>query len=193
MADRFEQRDRVTVLLAEHMLATGLAQTSIRQLAKAASISDRMLIYYFGSKNDALTRALLLAADRLKTILEDAVPQGTKLAPAVMFMGIVGALRRPELKPYMSLWLEIVAAAQRRPVPFAPIATAVGVQFLDWLEDRMMPVAGMSHRTACGAVFGMIDGLALMEACLPEGQTQGVDQVLAGWLPPSDTGNGLNG
>ncbi|NRA29912.1 MAG: TetR/AcrR family transcriptional regulator [Parvularculaceae bacterium] len=187
MADRFEQRERVTELLVDHVLATGLAETSVRQLAKAAGISDRMLIYYFESKNNAMTRVLLAGADRLKAVLEQSVPEGTKLAPPMMFMGIATALRQPELQPYMSLWIDIVAAAQRHPEPYAPIASAIGTLFLDWLEDRMMPVEGLSHRTACGAVLGMVDGLALMEACLPESETVGIDAAMMAWLPPSKT------
>ncbi|MFY8208820.1 MAG: TetR/AcrR family transcriptional regulator, partial [Caulobacter sp.] len=44
---RDEQRARVIAVLADHLLATGLSQASLRQLAAAAGVSDRMLLYYF--------------------------------------------------------------------------------------------------------------------------------------------------
>ncbi|MCB0035085.1 MAG: helix-turn-helix transcriptional regulator, partial [Anaerolineales bacterium] len=39
--------------IANHLLAEGLNKTGLRLLAEVAGTSDRMLIYYFGSK-DAL-------------------------------------------------------------------------------------------------------------------------------------------
>jgi AcrR family transcriptional regulator len=60
-----EQRERVLALLAEHLLQTGLAKTSLRQLAAAAEVSDRMLIYYFGSKAEVLSATTELLAARI--------------------------------------------------------------------------------------------------------------------------------
>mgnify|MGYP000446911998 CR=1 FL=1 len=54
MALRAAQRQVVTERLAGHLLASGLARTSVRQLAAAAGISDRMLLYYFRDKAEAL-------------------------------------------------------------------------------------------------------------------------------------------
>jgi AcrR family transcriptional regulator len=45
MSTRDEQRDKVVERLAGHLLEHGLARTSLRQLAAAAGVSDRMLLY----------------------------------------------------------------------------------------------------------------------------------------------------
>ncbi|MFN9375915.1 MAG: hypothetical protein ACK564_02585 [Novosphingobium sp.] len=44
MSIRDAQREAVIERLAGHLLAHGLARTSLRQLAQAAGVSDRMLL-----------------------------------------------------------------------------------------------------------------------------------------------------
>ncbi|MCA3750444.1 MAG: TetR family transcriptional regulator, partial [Phenylobacterium sp.] len=57
MTVRAAQRQVVTERLAGHLLASGLSRTSVRQLAAAAQVSDRMLLYYFRDKAEALGEA----------------------------------------------------------------------------------------------------------------------------------------
>ena len=64
MVSREEQRARVEAALAVHLLDHGLAQTSLRELARAAAVSDRMLLYYFTDKAEVLgCAAQRIAAD----------------------------------------------------------------------------------------------------------------------------------
>jgi len=182
MADRLEQRESVAATLVDHVLAKGLAETSLRQLAKAASVSDRMLIYYFGSKTELLSCVLMKAADRMKTDLEASVPAGTQLPAAMIFAGITAALKQPELKPYMSLWIEIVAASQREPDPFLLIAEEIGELFLSWITERIVPVEGTDSRALAGAVLAIVDGIALIETCLPDRDIETIGQTLGQWL-----------
>jgi AcrR family transcriptional regulator len=57
MTVRAVQRQVVTERLAGHLLATGLARTSVRQMAAAAGVSDRMLLYYFKDKAEVIAAA----------------------------------------------------------------------------------------------------------------------------------------
>ena len=45
-------RETLLPLLAAYVLENGLADVSLRPLAKAAGTSDRMLLYHFGSKEE---------------------------------------------------------------------------------------------------------------------------------------------
>ena len=49
---RDTQRAAVTERLSSHILAHGLARSSLRELAAAAGVSDRMLLYYFDDKSE---------------------------------------------------------------------------------------------------------------------------------------------
>ena len=65
MGIRDEQRERVVERLSGHLLATGLAQVSLRQLATAAGVSDRMLLYYFDDKAEVLSASLQRIAGQM--------------------------------------------------------------------------------------------------------------------------------
>ena len=68
-------RETLLPLLAAHVMAHGLADASLRPLARAAGTSDRMLIYHFGNK-DALVAALLdYLVARFADALDSAFPQ----------------------------------------------------------------------------------------------------------------------
>ena len=69
MAPKDQQRAQAAQRLKQHLLETGLSQSSLRQLAAAAGISDRMLLYYFDDKSDALNEAFgLIASDLMETL-----------------------------------------------------------------------------------------------------------------------------
>ncbi|MGY4858438.1 TetR/AcrR family transcriptional regulator [Cryobacterium sp. AP23] len=58
---------RSDVLLAritDHILANGVANVSLRALARAADSNNRMLLYYFGSRAEIISLALRAAATR---------------------------------------------------------------------------------------------------------------------------------
>ena len=68
MSPRDEQRERVIGALTGHLLRTGLSQSSLRQLAAAAEVSDRMLLYYFVDKAEVL--AILPHGTGVVTVVE---------------------------------------------------------------------------------------------------------------------------
>ena len=58
MTVRETQRAEATEAIADHLLKEGLARTGVRQLAAAAGISDRMLLYYFKNKDEVMLSEL---------------------------------------------------------------------------------------------------------------------------------------
>lgn len=168
MADRLTQRARVAETLVDHVLATGLSQVSVRQLAAAAGISDRMLIYYFGSKNTAISEVLMAAALRMEGALSAAVPEGPRLSRAAMFDLLTEALGAESTRLFMALWIEIIAKSLREPEPYGPVATRIARFFLGWVTDRVEGEAEADRKRNAALVFAMIDGMAIIEACLPE-------------------------
>ena len=71
---RENQRDRAIAAIGAHLLARGLAETSLRQLAAAAGASDRMLLYYFTDKADILAQAMAQIAGESGAQLAKAIP-----------------------------------------------------------------------------------------------------------------------
>ncbi|MEL0212249.1 MAG: TetR family transcriptional regulator, partial [Novosphingobium sp.] len=75
MSVREQQREKVVMLLAEHLLETGLTQTSLRQLANAGGVSDRMLLYYFPDKAAVMAAAIERVAGSLAAALAELLPE----------------------------------------------------------------------------------------------------------------------
>lgn len=165
MANKQEKRTAAIEHLAAHLLKTGLSQTSLRQLAAAAGVSDRMLLYYFGDKTDALSAALGKIAADLTGMLDASVPEEQKLSPSEMIKATSGLTRATETKPFFYLWTETIAAAARREEPYASIANAIAEGFLLWIETRLDGDDKKAKRATAAMILAMVDGLALLEIC----------------------------
>ena len=169
--ERAQSRLRATERIAAHLLKSGLAETSLRELASAAGISDRMLLYYFDNKVDVISSALTNVAADLAQVLGQAVPEGTKLTPMALVDRMSRLISSKQVKPFMSLWLEVVAAAARGGKPYAHVAGQIATGFLDWAESRLVETTE-SRRATAAMILAMIDGLALIEACTDARLTQ---------------------
>lgn len=163
MAIRDEQRERVLEALEAHLLATGLSQASLRQLAAAAGVSDRMLLYYFADKADVMAQVMARLAAGMAQRLSAAIPEGAGLAPWAL-MGQAGRfVLDQDFLPYMRLWLEVVAAAARKEAPFGDISRQVTGGFLDWIGQRLDAPPGPSRDGLAAMILALVDGLILVE------------------------------
>ncbi|QMW23931.1 TetR/AcrR family transcriptional regulator [Sandaracinobacteroides saxicola] len=126
--------DRRAVLanaLADHLLAQGLGAASLRPLAAAAGLSDRMLLYYFTDKADALGAALTVVATRMTALL--AAQAGPQPLPFDLLLPRLRTVLLSDAAwPYMQLWLEIAALAARGDPLLRPLATPIAHGFLAW-------------------------------------------------------------
>lgn len=165
MVSRVEGRTLAQARLAQHLLATGLGRTSLRELAAAAGISDRMLLYYFKDKPEALSAAVAVVAAQLTTQLGAAVPDGTQLSAKALVETAVAFTTQPQTRPIMRLWIELVAAAARAEAPYPAIARQIADGFIDWTQSRLDPVEHDDPRATAAAIIALIDGLAVVAVC----------------------------
>ncbi|MFJ1605471.1 TetR/AcrR family transcriptional regulator [Streptomyces sp. NPDC088253] len=109
----------------EYMIRNGLADLSLRPLARALGTSDRMLLYYFGTKERMVAEALAL--DERRPLLRarslfDAVdaPRGP-----VWLRGVMEEVWRrysdPDLRAALPLYLEIMITGLLRPDRYGPV------------------------------------------------------------------------
>ncbi len=137
MKIREARRDAAIDRMADHLLAVGLAGTSLRALAAAAGTSDRMLLYYFADKDALLAATLERIAARLTAMLDAALPPGTRLGFAALLGALWSAVGAPALRPYMQLWLELASGAARGREPDRTLATGIMAGFVRWTEDHL--------------------------------------------------------
>lgn len=123
---------RATILdaLADHVLAHGLSASSLRPLAKAAGLSDRMLLYYFKDKAELIGATLETVAARQMAMLGASV--GPPLPLPALRRRLADTLLDAASWPYMRLWLEAAALAAQGDAMLGAIGERIGRAFLAW-------------------------------------------------------------
>lgn len=156
--------------LADHVLAHGLAGSSLRAMARAAGTSDRMLLYYYADK-DALIAAILdHTAARMMMFLAAAAP-AEPLSYEALRARVAPTLRDPAVAPFMRLWLELAAAGAAGDDRARSVGAAIGRGFMDWIVANL---AG-HDRAAAARLLAELEGMALLDAL---GLGDVVDQAL---------------
>jgi len=147
--------------LADHLLVHGMKASSLRQLAAAAGMSDRMLLHYFENKEELLTATLVLINERLIRILESASSE--QMPFQILLPHLAQMIKNPLIRPNLKLWLELVPLTAEEEEPYLDIARQICDTFFDWLtsvlqverEDERIPLASLA--------FATIEGFVLMD------------------------------
>ncbi|MFF2512840.1 TetR/AcrR family transcriptional regulator [Streptomyces sp. NPDC058086] len=109
----------------EYMIRNGLTDLSLRPLARALGTSDRMLLYYFGTKERMVAEALAL--DERRPLLRARSLLGAGDAPRDP-AGLRGFMEEvwqqysdPHLRAALPLYLEIMVTGVLRPDRYGPV------------------------------------------------------------------------
>ena len=176
MTIRADRRTDAISRMADHLLATGLAGSSLRPMAAAAGTSDRMLLYYFADKDDVLASTLGEVAGRLAGMLEDGAP--TPMPFRELLAVLWSSMRSPTLTPYISLWLEVAAASGRGVEPYRRIGGAIADGFLAWTAQRLLVEDEADRPHLAALLLSTFDGLAMLDAV---GRSAQADAAVAAW------------
>lgn len=157
---RPEQREAFLAGAVEHVLRHGASGLSLRPLAAALGTSDRMLLYYFGSREHLLETVLDLVGDGLLAALTDAVPTG-RSEPRELLRALWSLSHDPAVQPVLRLYLEILGQAAAQVAPFPAAARRVAHRWLDWVQDRV-EVPAAERQEAAAALLATVDGLLVL-------------------------------
>lgn len=157
----------------------GLSNTSLRQLADAAGVSDRMLLYYFKNKSEILTEVLMHISAELAKHLDAAIPETEKLSPSKLLEIGAKLTSSPELQPYMHVSIEIAAAAGRGEEPYASVAKQMINGFLSWTEARLNTEDEVKRKVQAAMILAVVDGLSILSLGIGTSETRKVlDEVV---------------
>ena len=179
-SDRAERRAALAREIAAVLLRDGLGDVGLRGLAARLGTSDRMLLYYFGTKDRLVTDALEQADSRLAVLLA-ARGGGPRVTPGQFLAGVLALAGDPEVMPFMRLWMEVIARAARGEAPYDRIGPALVRSWTAWIEGRLLPPAGLPEPARPAALLSIIEGMSLLEMAAP-GATAGVQAYLSGVL-----------
>ena len=181
---RPEQRQALLDGVVEYVLREGVATLSLRPLAAALGTSDRMLLYYFDSRDRMLVAVLTAVGERLRVALEAATP-ARRLAPGPLLAALRTALELDGAQPILRLYVEVSGLAARGREPFRAIAAGIAEDWLNWAEQRLdVPTA--QRRPAAAGVLAVVDGLLLLRFVAGEEAFEQAADWLAGTLEPPE-------
>jgi AcrR family transcriptional regulator len=156
------KRQAIIEKLADHLLAHGLQKASLRPLAAAAGTSDRMLLHYFKNKEELLAAVLVRVSDRLVVLLEGAKGEQMPFQDLLPYMALM--IRDPRVRPYLSLWLELIAFAAGGEESYRTIARNICDSFLEWIAAALLVEREAERMPLASLAFATIEGLVLLDA-----------------------------
>ncbi len=161
---RKSDRRRADIIesLADHVLAHGLAGASLRPLAEAAQLSDRMLLYYFPDKAAIIAAVLECVAERLTALL--AASTGARPLPFDTLLSVLhGVLFGDDVWPYLQLFLEVAALAGRGDPVARGVGERLGRGFLAWGAAQLdSPEATRAPDAA--RLLVMVEGMMVLKS-----------------------------
>jgi AcrR family transcriptional regulator len=162
MAPADERRTELLDAMADHMLAAGLAGSSLRPLARAAGTSDRMLLYYFPTKDALIAAVLAHVSQRMAAQLAARV--GTVRLPADQLLPILEAQTlQPQFRPTLALFLEVASRASRGDTLCRTVGAEVVEGFLVWIEAQLDAPPGQLRPQAL-AILTRIEGRVVLDS-----------------------------
>jgi AcrR family transcriptional regulator len=138
------KRDEIADRLADFVLAEGLPGASLRPLAAAAGMSDRMLLYYFKDKDEIIAKTLGRVVQRLAERLMALSQEAARPADALE-SELCALITGSDLWPFMCVWLETASLAARGDPLFRSIGGQIARGFKTWIAG-MLAVEGDAER-----------------------------------------------
>lgn len=138
-----DRRKEIVDAVAQHLVMEGFRNSGLRALAKSIGISDRMVMYYFETKDDLIAAAISSIGESLAEGMEQSLPSGLSTAPQLL-EALLGQEQSVEVKAILQLWFEIVGLAIRGDEPYKTTASLLLSSTEGRIRKRLR--SGQKHR-----------------------------------------------
>jgi AcrR family transcriptional regulator len=169
--------DRQTMLQAMvgHVLQHGIAEASLRPLAKAAGTSDRMLIYHFGSKERLIGAILTGIAEMFASLLETQFAASRAASRQACLAKVAAITRAPGMRPVMRVWMQVLAAAAAGQTAYEETGGAIVEKLLGWIAAHL-PEGDPNPAAAASTMLVLVEGSVVLDLA---GRSDVADSALA--------------
>lgn len=172
--------------IVAYIAKKGVAELSLRPLAKAVHSSPRVLLYYFGSKEKMVARAIQRLRDRQRAGFGK-MREARYDRPSDACRAIWKRMSAPESELAFKLSFETYALALRHPRQFADFLSS---SVEDWLEFLSEPLLRKGHPKAEARAFAtiVIAGFRgfMLDYCASHDR-QRIDSAVELWLKTLDS------
>ncbi|RIJ67794.1 TetR/AcrR family transcriptional regulator [Nakamurella silvestris] len=132
------ERQRLLHLVAQHILEHGVSGLTLRNLGRAIGTNNRMLLYYFDSKENMVAAALTEAGawePRFYGTLVDLVDSDAPLADRLVASW--AGISHPANRPYIRLFFEILGLALHEKGRYDEFLQGVGSLWLSQIATEV--------------------------------------------------------
>ncbi|MGW7260216.1 TetR/AcrR family transcriptional regulator [Streptomyces sp. NPDC054834] len=176
-----DRRAQLVDAAVDHVAAHGIADLSLRRLGAAIGVSHRMLIHYFGSKEQLLVEIVRTSERRQRDLLSR-LRTDPGLSPAAAARLLWQQLTDPRLAGQERLFFEICGQALRGRPEAVPILEGL---VTDWLEPLVAAEIAAGADPAAArkrARLGLATVRGLLLDLLATGDRAGVDAAMEEFL-----------
>lgn len=168
----------------------GLSQLTFGRVAKRLGINDRIVVYYFPTKDDLVTDVIVAMGLELQTTLAEAFT-----APAADHLELLRAawpvVTNPEADAVFALFFEANGLAAAGRAPYSGLVPALVETWIDWASGF---VRGTPHerRVEAETAVALLDGLLLLRQLAgPDAAARAAGRI--GISEPPSSPNGQTG
>ena len=173
--------EELRAAIGRYLVKHGLSDLSLRPLAKAVGSSPRVLLYYFGSKEQMVAEAI--ADVRRRQLVSFAEVPGTVAEACAEIWKRMSA---PDSAEHFRLFFEVYGIALRRPRLYREFLRST---VEDWLKLIAEPLYDEGHRRAEALAFAtvVLAGFRgfMLDYC-NTGDRKRVDRAVRMWLGSLD-------
>ena len=180
------RRSDLAEALAGLVLREGLGDLGLRGVAAKLGTSDRMLIYYFETKEQLVLDMLAKVGARLFVILATN-GGGPRRSPGQFLARMLALSGDPVIAPFMRLWTEVIARGARGEAPYDQVGPQAVRSWITWIESRLTLPSDADTDARPAALLSIVEGISLLELAAP-GSTRNVQPYLTRMLdavPPA--------
>ena len=149
------RRQEIIQAAAVHLIEHGLHDSGLRAIARSAGLSDRMIMYYFATKEELVSEALVLIGESLADGMGAAVPNGNATAKQILD-ALTETLQSDDVQAIMRLWFEIIGLAMRGQQPYLRTAALLLERSEAQIRDKLRSDQKHRAREVLGALEGRV-------------------------------------
>ena len=145
------------------ILKQGIAQISLRPLARALNTSDRMILYYFKNKDELMTAAVEQLADTIVQQIRWELSASTIRNAKTFIQAAWDVFLRPANKNAALVFYEIEFLSLRQPEKYQKIARSIMLKWKSTIAEglRELGLKGKDADARCLEISSELTGLFL--------------------------------
>lgn len=169
--------------IVQYLIRHGIADLSLRPLAKAVGSSPRVLLYYFGSKEKVIVKILAEIRRRQRTIFARAQAPTFEQACRSVWKH----MSAPKSEPLFRLFFEAYGLALRHPRLYKDFLRSTVNDWIDFIADPLQS-EGLQRKQARALATIVLAGLRgfMLDFCTTGDRTR-LNRAVNLWLPTLDS------